>query len=531
MSGFKYQGPIVLAIMDGVGIRASKRGNAVLRAHTGFICHALTHHYSLPLAASGEAVGLLPGTMGNSEVGHNTIGAGQIPKQGIARIQTAFDSGDIWLSKAWQDAIKQVKKNHSTLHFSGIFSDGQVHSSIDHLFAMIKEAHQLGIKRIRVHAVLDGRDVAPQSAEIYLQKFQKFINTFPDQPDYKIASAGGRMVFVADRYESDWSIVEAGWRAMVEGKAEHQFEDPNTAIASLRAKNPNLQDQYFPPFVISENNQPIGKIKSGDSLIYFDFRADRAVEITEAFTATKFTHFKRGKFQPESIYFAGLSEYDSDRHLPKNHLVPPLKIANTLNQFLASKQISQLAISETVKFGHITYYFNGNSYTKAKNEKHLELPSDQVPFNQRPWMQSAQIADQVIANLEKFDFIRVNFPGGDMVGHFAELEPTILALEAIDLQLARIAKEVDRLGGAMIITSDHGNAEELIDSHGNPKTSHTTNPVPCIFYDNTLNAKHRAISRLKKPGLANLAATIAVMLGATDYPSSWQAPLIRPKSS
>ncbi len=227
------------------------------------------------------------------------------------------------------------------------------------------------------------------------------------------------------------------------------------------------------------------------------------------------------------VYFAGLTEYDSDRHIPKNILVPPVVIELPLNVFLGQNKISQLAISETVKFGHITYYFNGNSYKKARGEEQIDIPSDLQPFNTRPWMKSAEITDIALEKLDQFKFIRLNYPGGDMVGHFAELEPTIIAMEAIDLQLARLAKKVDDLGGMMIITADHGNAEELLDKNGVQKTSHTSNLVPCIFYDNTANAKRYRAASVAAPGLANLAATIAVLLGLPDYPAPWQPPLIK----
>ena len=605
MSKLHYDGPIVLAILDGVGLRAARSGNAVRQAHTEFLDRAMVNYLNIPLLASGEAVGIMPGQMGNSEVGHNAIGSGQIIKQGIAGIEAAFATGDIWQSKAWKGAMKWLgssgsgsckrgietirsatnlqkhvtessfeqgikraskldAKNDSpvktgagedalskrsipsgTLHFCGIFSDGGVHSDIKHLEQMIQRAYDEGVRRIRIHCVFDGRDVAPQSEPKFIERIEEFCAKYKDA-DFRIASGAGRMVATADRYESDWDMVKLGWDMMVHGRAPRQFKSASEAVQTLRRENPEVQDQYLPAFVIVENTgassalstraeraktsgcrQPrsVGTVEDGDAFIYYDFRADRAVEIASAFDDPNFDKFDRG--QVPEVYFAGLTEYDSDRHIPKNILVPPVVIESPLNVFLGQNKISQLAISETVKFGHITYYFNGNSYKKARGEEQIDIPSDLQPFNTRPWMKSAEITDIALEKLDQFKFIRLNYPGGDMVGHFAELEPTIIAMEAIDLQLARLAKKVDDLGGMMIITADHGNAEELLDKNGVQKTSHTSNLVPCIFYDNTANTKRYRAASVAAPGLANLAATIAVLLGLPDYPAPWQPPLIK----
>ncbi|MEE0887985.1 MAG: hypothetical protein U0L97_02120, partial [Candidatus Saccharimonadaceae bacterium] len=222
----------------------------------------------------------------------------------------------------------------------------------------------------------------------------------------------------------------------------------------------------------------------------------------------------------------GMTEYNSDTHVPEHRLVQPVAVRETLSQFLGERDISQLAISETVKFGHVTYYFNGNSYGKAPNEEHLQIDSYTEPFDTRPWMRSAEITDTVLDNLDKYKFVRINYPGGDMVGHTADMEATIVAMEAIDLSLARIAAKVDELGGALIIVADHGNAEELLDKNGAKKTSHTTNKVPCIIYDNTVNRGKYQLAPVYDPGLANIAATMAVLLGQNDYPESWDTALI-----
>ena len=549
MDNLHYDGPILLVILDGVGLRQDRYGNAVLQAHTEFIDQLFEKYPWVSLEASGEAVGILKGQMGNSEVGHNALGAGQIIKQGIAKIEDDFQTGAIWQSAAWRGAIANVKEHSSTLHFSGIFSDGGVHSSLSQLFKMLEQAQKEGIERVRIHLVLDGRDVPPQSADQYIKILEdkiQYLKTISDFPlDYRIASGGGRMVFIADRYESDWSIVKKGWDALVYGKADHYFANATQAITEMRAKEPSLQDQYFPSFVIVEQDsdhlpdpsQPVGLVKDGDSFIYYDFRADRALEITKAFTEQNFHGFDRGteNNSPLNVYFAGMTEYDADQHIPAHCLVAPIKITNTLHEILSRNNISQLAVAETVKFGHITYYFNGNSYEPAKKEEFLEIKSDTRPFDERPWMKAAEITDAVLEKISetdpngkpKYQFVRINYAGGDMVGHFGELEPTIVAMEAIDLQLARLAKVVDQLGGMMIITADHGNAEEVYDPNTKqPKTSHTTNPVPCWFYDNTQNKSLYQINQIEYSGLSNVAPTIAKLFNIHDLPSSWRKPLV-----
>ncbi len=544
MDKLSFDGPVVLAILDGVGLAPDGPGNAVSKARTPFLGQAAREYFHVALNASGKAVGLLPGQMGNSEVGHNTMGAGRVFKQGIAYVEEAFASGEVFKSDAWKGAItrilseNKVKLDNSdnmwyngeiepaTLHFAGIFSDGGVHSHISHLEQMVEEAYKEGVRRMRVHAIFDGRDTPPQSEPKYIQRFENFVSRFPDA-DIKIASGGGRQTTVSDRYENDWGVVARGWDMMVNGEADYYFKSAEEGIVMLRRINPSVQDQDLPAFVIVDNNdKPVGKINKGDVLIYFDFRKDRAIEIAQAFTYWDFPYFNRGSYTPDDVYFVGMTEYNSDTHVPEHRLIEPEEMNETLNWFLSSRGISQLAVSETLKFGHITYYFDGNSYEKHPGEEFIEIESFKDYSTNRPWMKSADITDVVIENLEKFKFIRLNFPNGDIVGHTADMEATIISVEATDLCLARIAKEVDRLGGVLVIVADHGNAEELLDSNGVKKTSHTMNRVPCIIYDNTLNRSKYRMASLDRPGLSNLASTIALLLGQSDYPESWDQPLI-----
>jgi 2,3-bisphosphoglycerate-independent phosphoglycerate mutase len=378
-----------------------------------------------------------------------------------------------------------------------------------------------------VHAIFDGRDVDPFSSTIFVQRFENFARKFEDA-DIRIASGGGRMACVADRYENDWGIVKKGFDMMVQGEADFFFRTPEEAIQILRRINPEVQDQDLQPFVIVDDmDKPVGLVKEGDALIYFDFRADRAIEIAQAFTYWDFPYFDRGSYTPDKVYFVGMTEYNSDTHVPEHRLVEPVHITKTLNQVLGEHGISQFAISETVKFGHITYYFNGNSYDKAKSEEFLEIDSYTEPFETRPWMRCAEITDEVLNNLDKYKFVRINYPGGDMVGHTADLEATVIAMESIDLSLNRIMKKVDELGGCLVIVADHGNAEELFDNAGKPKTAHTTNRVPCLICDNTANREKYQLSDVTNPGLSNLAATIAILCGVNDLPKEWDQPLIK----
>ena len=545
MDKLSYDGPIVLAILDGVGLAPDGPGNAVSKARTSFLGRAAREYPHVALDASGEAVGLVAGQMGNSEVGHNTMGAGRAVRQGIARIEEAFATGEVYNSEAWKGAMLRVLDKHGedsaldkssmvwynegigqhTLHFAGIFSDGGVHSHISHLEQMIQRAYDEGVRRMRIHAILDGRDVAPQSEPKYIRRLEAFVAKFPDA-DIRIASGGGRMTTVSDRYENDWSMVARGWDMMVNGEANYYFKSAEEAIQVLRRVYPNAQDQNLPAFVIVDKDEkPVGKIEKGDALIYFDFRADRAIEIAMAFTYWDFPYFNRGDYTPDDVYFVGMTEYNSDTHVPEHRLVQPVELKETLNDFLGERGVSQLAVSETVKFGHVTYYFNGNSYNKAPGEEHIQIESYTQPYETRPWMRCAEITDTVLDNLDKYKFVRLNYPGGDMVGHTADMEATIVAMESIDLSLARIAAKVDELGGVLVIVADHGNAEELLDSTGAKKTSHTTNRVPCIIYDNTAERSKYNITGGNK-GISSIAATVAVLLGQNDYPESWDKALI-----
>lgn len=531
------KGPVVVIVMDGIGISEKTEGNAVFHAYTPTLDKLLKQYPNALIKAHGTAVGLPSDEdMGNSEVGHNAIGAGQIYSQGAKLVNEAIASGKMFEGKAWRDITENVLKYNSALHFMGLFSDGNVHSHIDHLKAMIVQAKKEGVKKVRVHILLDGRDVGETSALEYVDPFEEFLSEIrSDDFDARIASGGGRMKITMDRYEANWGMVELGWKTHVLGEGR-QFASAREAIETLRSETHAI-DQDLPPFVIAENGEPVGTINDNDSVVFYNFRGDRAIEISRAFEEENFSKFDRKKY-PKVVY-AGMLEYDGDLHIPKRYLVPPPEIRNTLGEYLCKEGITQLAISETQKYGHVTYFWNGNRSGKFddKLETYIEIPSDIVPFEERPWMKAAEITDRLIAEMRtgKYRFVRVNFPNGDMVGHTGIFQAARIAVETVDLCLKRILSVVDELGGMAIITADHGNADEMfeLDKNGKPKmdengvikakTSHTLSKVPFIIYDNFNGDKYT----LKNGnfGLANIAATAANLLGF-EAPDIWEESMI-----
>lgn len=536
-SGVK--GPVVTIVMDGVGIAPNNGANAIAAAHTPTLDRIMRDYPMVQLKAHGTAVGLpSDDDMGNSEVGHNALGAGQVFAQGAKLVSNSIESGKMFMSETWQTLIAGAKAGH-TLHFIGLFSDGNVHSHIDHLKAMIVRAKEEGAAKMRLHILLDGRDVGETSALEYVLPFEAFLADLrSDSFDIKIASGGGRMKITMDRYGADWSMVERGWQTHVLGEGR-QFSSAEEAIATYRTEL-HVIDQDLPPFVVAENGTPVGTIMDGDSVIFYNFRGDRAIEISKAFEGDdSFAYFNRVRV-PQVLY-AGMLEYDGDLHIPSRYLVAPPEISNTMSEYLVGTGIPQLAISETQKYGHVTYFWNGNRSGKFSEEleTYIEIPSDVVPFEQRPWMKCAEITDRLIEELEsgKYRYLRVNFPNGDMVGHTGNFLATECSMEALDLQLARILPIIDRLGGVAIITADHGNADEMYeidkktgavktDKDGTPKakTSHTLRPVPCIFYDNT---DTKAAYTIKEGpfGLSNVAATVVTLLGY-EAPEMWDESII-----
>ena len=535
------KGPLLTIVMDGVGIAADNGANAIAKAHTPTLDYLMANYPMLKIKAHGTAVGLpSDDDMGNSEVGHNALGSGQVFAQGAKLVSQSIDSGKLFESDTWKLLVSGVKTNASTLHFIGLFSDGNVHSHIDHLKALIAHAKEEGVAKVRVHILLDGRDVGETSALDYVLPFEDYLAELrADGLDIAIASGAGRMQATMDRYEANWGMVELGWKTHVlgEGRACASAEDAiNTYRAELK-----VIDQDLPPFVIEKEGKPVGTINDGDSVIFYNFRGDRAIEISKAFeSGADFDKFDRKRVP--AVLYAGMLEYDGDLHIPSRYLVNPPEISNTMTEYLVGAGVNELAISETQKYGHVTYFWNGNKSGKFSDEleTYIEIPSDVVPFEQRPWMKCAEITDELIKALRegKYTYYRVNFPNGDMVGHTGSLAATRCSMEALDLQLARILKVVDELQGAAIITADHGNADEMYeidkktkapkmekDGSFKAKTSHTLNPVPCIIYDNFTADKYSVKSDRSDFGLSNVAATTVNLLGY-EAPEIWDESMV-----
>ncbi len=535
------KGPLLTIVMDGVGIAPDNGANAVASANTPTLDRIMRDYPTLAIKAHGTAVGLpSDDDMGNSEVGHNALGSGQVFAQGAKLVSQSIETGKLFESATWCELVGSVKEKGTTLHFLGLFSDGNVHSHIDHLKALIVEAKNVGVKRVRVHILLDGRDVGETSALEYVRPFEEFLASLrSDSFDIAIASGAGRMCATMDRYGANWPMVELGWKTHVLGEGR-QFASAEEAITAYRNET-KVIDQDLPPFVIAKDGKPVGTVEDGDSVIFFNFRGDRAIEISEAFEGdASFDKFDRKRVP--SVLYAGMLEYDGDLHIPKKYLVSPPSITNTMTEYLVSAGINEFAISETQKYGHVTYFWNGNKSGKFSEEleTYLEIPSDVVPFEQRPWMKCAEITDELIKALRsgEYKYLRVNFPNGDMVGHTGSFPATQCSMEALDLCLARILAVVDELGGVALITADHGNADEMYeidkktkgpkankDGSFKAKTSHTLNPVPFIIYDNFYKDSYTVKLGREDFGLSAVAATTVNLLGY-EAPDMWDEGMV-----
>jgi 2,3-bisphosphoglycerate-independent phosphoglycerate mutase len=523
------KGPLVLAILDGVGRGAGDEADAVAIASTPTLDRLWRPRFRCELRAHGRAVGLpSDDDMGNSEVGHNALGAGVVHQQGALLVGNAIRDGALFAGETWRQILARATKG-GAIHFIGLLSDGNVHSHQDHLEAMLAAAAKAGGKRLYVHVLLDGRDVPPTSALTYVDRLETFLAGLrAPGVDARIASGGGRMVTTMDRYEADWRIVERGWRAHVHGDAR-KFPSATAAVEAYRAGKPGIIDQDLPPFVV----EPAVPMRDGDAVVMFNFRGDRAIEISRAFDdGDEFDKFDRGR-RPD-VFYAGMMEYDGDLHIPSHYLVSPPEIEHTMGEYLARNRISQLAISETQKYGHVTYFWNGNRSGRFddKLETYVEIESDRVPFDQRPWMKAAEITDRLIEELRtgRHRFARVNYANGDMVGHTGVFDATVVAVETVDLQLARLVAAVDELDGILVVTADHGNADEMYQRDkngvvsrdkqtGQPvvKTSHTLNPVPFMVHDRAAVDQYE-VSAPADAGIASVTASCLELMGLSPPP-------------
>ncbi|MFA6316924.1 MAG: 2,3-bisphosphoglycerate-independent phosphoglycerate mutase [Elusimicrobiota bacterium] len=517
LPGWKdFPGPVVLVIMDGIGLGKRDESDGLFVSHTPVLDRLFAETLFTRLKAHGKAVGLPSDEdMGNSEVGHNALGAGRVFSQGAQLVNNAISSGAIFKSKAWGQIKARAAKG--AVHFIGLVSDGNVHSHISHLNALLERCADEGFKKVRVHGLLDGRDVGEKSALDFFGPLEKELQDLSvSGRDYRLASGGGRMITTMDRYNADWSVVARGWKAHVQGVGR-TFPSACEAIKTYYAEDPKMTDQYMDSFVVTEGGKPVGPVQDGDAVVFFNFRGDRAIEIARAFEEASFSEFERGP-RPD-VFFAGMMQYDGDAGIPKNYLVEPPSIDQTIGQYLCASGVTSFAVSETQKFGHVTYFWNGNNSgtIDEKLEKYVEIPSDRVSFDLRPWMKAAEITDAVLEAVSggKRRFIRVNYPNGDMVGHTG-IEPAVrIAVEAVDLSLSRLLPAVEKAGGVLVVTADHGNAECMFtEKNGKriPFVAHTLNPVPFIIKDFS-GANKWKLAVVPGAGLSNVAATLLNLMG------------------
>ena len=536
--------PLTIVIMDGVGCREDELGNAVATAYTPNLDWLLANCRFRLLRAHGTAVGLpSDDDMGNSEVGHNALGAGRLYPQGSRLVNEAVENGAIFNGNTWRRLVKYCFEHDGSMHFIGLLSDGAVHSHIKHLEAMLNRlAFNDKLQRARVHILLDGRDVGATSALEYVNRLESLLHGLREQAgvDYRIAGGGGRMKITMDRYEANWGMVELGWKTHVAAEGR-RFPSAEAALNTYRQEEPGILDQDLPPFVIAdETGNALGPVRDGDSVVFFNFRGDRAIEISRAFEDENFSHFVRSPY-PKALY-AGMMEYDTELHIPGSFLVEPPHIEHTLGEYLSARNLRQMAISETQKYGHVTYFWNGNRSGKidGKLEDYIEIPSDRIPFELRPWMKAAEITDTVVEAIEskRFDLIRLNYPNGDMVGHTGVFQAARIAVETVDLCLGRLMAATRKAGGILIVTADHGNAEEMFeidrktktakrypDGTIRAKTAHTLNPVWFIVYDPTGENCLEFNPEIREPGLTNVASTLLQLLGV-EPPEIYDPPLL-----
>jgi len=522
-----FSGPVVLVIMDGIGIGKRDDSDGVHLAYTPVLDELFAEPLFTKLKAHGTAVGLPSDEdMGNSEVGHNALGAGRVFAQGAKLVNEAIATGSLFSGPSWQAVLSRAKAG-GTVHFIGLLSDGNVHSHINQLFALLDRCSAEGVARVRVHPLLDGRDVGEKSALTYVAPLEDRLKTLSaGGRDYRIASGGGRMVTTMDRYNANWGVVEQGWKAHVLGQAR-AFASATEAIETYYREDPAITDQYLDSFVVVEGGKPVGPIQDGDAVIFFNFRGDRAIEISRAFEEPGLREFDRVRV-PE-VFYAGMMQYDGDALIPKHFLVEPPAIDRTIGQYLCASGMTSFAVSETQKFGHVTYFWNGNNsgYINEGLEKYVEIPSDRVRFDERPWMKAAEITDATIEAIEsgRYRFIRLNYPNGDMVGHTGVVPAIRIAVEAVDLGLHRLTPAVRASRGVLVVTADHGNADCMFTKkkgRREPMVAHTLNPVPFIIKDFS-GANRIAMREVASPGLSNVAATLLNLLGfekPADYDES-----------
>jgi 2,3-bisphosphoglycerate-independent phosphoglycerate mutase len=492
--------PVLLTILDGFALREEVHGNAVAQAKKPNFDRYWNQFPHTTLKASGNAVGLPEGQMGNSEVGHLNIGAGRIVYQDLTRITKSIEDGSFFENDDFLAAIDHVKKNNSSLHICGLLSDGGVHSHISHLLALLELAAQHKIADVYVHAFLDGRDVAPDSAIKYIEQLQAKMSELGVG---KLASVHGRY-YAMDR-DKRWERVEKSYRAMVYGDGP-TYQDPIQLVKDSYEKE--VFDEFvIPSVIVQENQQPVGTVEKDDAIIFFNFRPDRAIQLSQAFTNEEFKGFDRGAKKLDHLLFVSMTHYSETvigRVAFKTH-----DLTNVYGEVVSQAGLKQLRIAETEKYPHVTFFFNGGREEPFPGEERILIKSPKVAtYDLKPEMSAYEVTESLLEAIrsDKYDTIILNFANPDMVGHSGKLEPTIRAVEAVDECLGKIVDLVLEKGGKAIITADHGNADMVLDDQNRPHTAHTTFPVPCIVTDSTVELREDGI-------LADLAPTLLDLLG------------------
>ncbi|KNA17410.1 hypothetical protein SOVF_080240 [Spinacia oleracea] len=533
---------LALVVLDGWGEANPDKYNCIHVAETptmDSLKQGAPEKWRL-IRAHGTAVGLpSEDDMGNSEVGHNALGAGRIYAQGAKLVDKALASGKIFDG----DGFNYIKDSFETgtVHFIGLLSDGGVHSRLDQLQLLLTGSADRGAKKIRVHVLTDGRDVLDGSSIGFVETLENHLTQLRQKGiDAQIASGGGRMYVTMDRYENDWEVVKRGWDAQVLGEAPYKFKSAVEAVKKLR-EDTKANDQYLPPFVIvDENEKAVGPIVDGDAVVTFNFRADRMTMLAKALEYENFDNFDRVRYP--KIRYAGMLQYDGELKLPNHYLVSPPEIERTSGEYLVHNGVRTFACSETVKFGHVTFFWNGNrsGYFNSEMEEYVEIPSDSgISFNVQPLMKALEIGEKARDAIlsRKFHQVRVNIPNGDMVGHTGDVEATVVAFKAADEAVKMIFDAIEQVGGIYVVTADHGNAEDMVkrDKKGQPQldkngnvqilTSHTLQPVPIAIGGPGLAAGVRFRKDVPDGGLANVAATV-INLHGYEAPSDYEPTLI-----
>lgn len=490
--------PVVLAILDGYGISKETKGNAVYSAKKPNLDRLNATYPTTVIHASGMDVGLPDGQMGNSEVGHTNIGAGRIVYQELTRITKSISDGDFFENEALVGACKNCAGKNSSLHIMGLLSDGGVHSHIEHLFAIVELAKKQGLKNVYVHCFLDGRDVSPTSGVDFAAQLE---NKLSEIGVGKIATLSGRY-YAMDR-DNRWERVTKAYDALVYGKGE----TADNAVDAIKASYANdVTDEFVVPTVILENGKPTATIGEGDSIVFYNFRPDRAREITRTLVDPDFDGFERKYFE---TYFVTMTQYDAK--MPNVHVAfKPQKLVNTIGEYVSSKGLKQLRIAETEKYAHVTFFFNGGVEKVYDGEDRILVASPKVAtYDMQPEMSAYEVTDKLLEALDtdKYDMVILNFANCDMVGHTGIMEAAIKAVETVDECIGKVADKVISMGGAIFITADHGNAEQMIDpADGSVFTAHTTNVVPLI-------AAGIGDVKLNEGRLADLAPTMLDVMG------------------